>query len=200
MTATISDHRRRKLGWTPYAWLIYLVFYIASPALNNGTWRDWAWTLGTVAVFLPLYFEGFRSTGRRLLVIVWIIHGLGVAAAAVNPGGSCFFIYAAAFLGFTGPPPKALRWLGAMLLVTGIEAYLLPWPLWVWIPAIVVSAVVSYACFGRKRCEPAYPRTRPASSATRSRCGPFSANSSNHARRRATVQESRSNVIGVLTT
>ena len=52
MTSTISDHRRRKLGWTPYAWLIYLVFYIAAPAFNNGTWRDWAWTLGTVAVLL----------------------------------------------------------------------------------------------------------------------------------------------------
>jgi two-component system sensor histidine kinase DesK len=142
VTSTISDHRRRKLGWTPYAWLIYLVFYIAAPAFNNGTWRDWAWTLGTVAVFLPLYFAGFRTSGRRLLVIAWIIHGLGLAAVAVNPGGSCFFIYAAAFLGFTGPPPKALRWLGAMLLVTGIEAYLLPWPIWVWIPAIVVSAVV----------------------------------------------------------
>ena len=61
-------------------------------------------TLGTVAVFLPLYFAGFRTSGRRLLVIAWIIHGLGLVAVAVNPGGSCFFIYAAAFLGFTDPP------------------------------------------------------------------------------------------------
>ena len=52
MSATVGDHRRRKLGWTPYAWLIYLVFYIASPAFNNGTWRDWAWTLGTVSYYL----------------------------------------------------------------------------------------------------------------------------------------------------
>ena len=67
MSATVGDHRRRKLGWTPYAWLIYLVFYIASPAFNNGTWRDWAWTLGTVAVFLPLAFV--RPDGGYVVVV-----------------------------------------------------------------------------------------------------------------------------------
>jgi len=142
MNVTAMDEKRRKLGWTPYAWLIYLLFYLATPVVNHGGLRDWAWTLGTVAVFLPLYFRGFRSRGRRLLVIAWTIHAIGLASVWVNPAGSCFFIYAAAFLGFSGSPRTAFRWLVLMLAVVAVEALLLPWPLWAWLPAIVVSAVV----------------------------------------------------------
>lgn len=142
MTATLRDHRRRKLGWTPYAWLVYLLFFIAHPALNDGTWREWAWTLGAVAAFLPLYLAGFQSGGRRLLVIAWTIHVLGVLAVAGNPAASCFFVYAAAFLGFTGPSRSAFRWLAVMLAVIAVEAVLLSWPPWVWLPGLVISAVI----------------------------------------------------------
>ena len=136
------DNPRRDLGWTPYAWLVYLLFYLATPVVNGGGLRDWAWTLGAVAVFLPLYFRGFRSRGRKLLLIAWAIHAIGLVTVSVNPSGSCFFIYAAAFLGFCGPPRIAFRWLVVMLAVVTVEALLLPWPLWAWLPAFVVSGVV----------------------------------------------------------
>ena len=75
-------------------------------------------------------------------MIAWAIHAIGLVTVSVNPSGSCFFIYAAAFLGFCGPPRIAFRWLVVMLAVVTVEALLLPWPLWAWLPAFVVSGVV----------------------------------------------------------
>ncbi len=44
MRVRAMDNPRRDLGWTPYAWLIYLLFYLASPVVNGGGLREWAWT------------------------------------------------------------------------------------------------------------------------------------------------------------
>ena len=145
MNVALGGRGRRTLGWTPFAWLIYLVYFFAPLVVGHPTTREVLWSLAAVAVFLPLYFAGFRSVrsgGRRLLAIAWAIHGLALAIVPVNPAGVCFFIYATAFLGFASRPRVAVRWLILMLLSMAAQALLLDVHGWTWLPALAVAGVV----------------------------------------------------------
>src|SRR5438876_76675 len=104
-----------KNEWTDYVWLIYLAFFIAYPALKpQATPLEWIATIVAVAVFLPIYFRGFRVGGRAEIPIIAAITLLGVIYWPFNPGAGAFFIYAAAFAARIGPGRAAVR---AILLI-----------------------------------------------------------------------------------
>ncbi len=141
----VSSERQRRLthlGWTPYAWLLYLAFYIVYPLAAHATMRDWVLSGLALAAFLPLYFRGFLEEGRRLLAISGAIFVIGLLITPINPAGNCFYIYAAAFIGFSGRPRQAGMWLSFMLVVVGLDAWLLHWGPEVWVPTLIVSGVV----------------------------------------------------------
>jgi two-component system sensor histidine kinase DesK len=142
MKIRLSEREQRDLGWTPFAWLVYLIFYFVPLVTGEPTTRDVVWSLVAVAVFLPLYFEAFRSRGTRQLVIAWAIHGIGLAISPINSTGACFFIYAVAFLGFAKPPREAFLSLALMLVSMTAEALWLGTPAWGWLPALAIAAVV----------------------------------------------------------
>ena len=142
MKIRLNERDVRDLGWAPFAWLVYLVFYFVPLVAGHPTTRQVVWSLVAVAVFLPLYFEGFRSRGPRQLAIAWAIHGIGLAIVPINPAGACFFIYAIAFLGFAAPPRQAFAWLGLMLVSLTAQALWLRTPGWGWLPVLAVGAVV----------------------------------------------------------
>ena len=57
-----------ELGWTPYAWLVYLaIFWMGALIPPPTPTRVGLTVLGTV-VFLPLYFWGYWQHGRRQLL------------------------------------------------------------------------------------------------------------------------------------
>src|SRR5687767_11645151 len=91
---------RSSLGWTPYAWLVYLVPFLLMPAIPGGPaeGRWWATAVATAA-FLPAYFRAFWERGARLLALVAVQTALGAAFARSNPGAVVFFVYAASFAG-----------------------------------------------------------------------------------------------------
>jgi two-component system sensor histidine kinase DesK len=130
------------LGWTPYVWLIYLFYLVIFPYLGRGPSYTWLVTGAAAAIFLPLYFYGHWVTGRRLLVVVIAIASIGAVITPINPGGSVFFIYAAAFLGETGPPRVASVRLAILLALMMVEALVLEWPVRVWLPGLVVGGAV----------------------------------------------------------
>jgi two-component system, NarL family, sensor histidine kinase DesK len=142
MTNRSSERDVRDVGWTPFAWLVYLLFYFVPLITGHPTTREVVWSLVAVAVFLPLYFEAFRSRGRRQLAIAWAIHGIALAVVPINPAGASFFIYAVAFLGFATPPREAFRWLALMLALMTAQALWLGTPDWGWLPALAIAAVV----------------------------------------------------------
>ena len=133
---------RRGLGWPKYAWLTYLVFYFAYLLLTPATLRDWVFSALAVIVFLPLYLRGFNVTGRPLLVIATSIYLLGAAVMPINPGANCFFVYAIAFVAFAGSPRRAVRWLIGMLAGVLLQAWAFGWPPAIWVPTLLVGAVV----------------------------------------------------------
>jgi two-component system sensor histidine kinase DesK len=145
VNVTSGDRDRRNFGWTPFAWLVYLVFFFAPLVVGDPTAREVVWSLVAVAVFLPLYVAAFRSVpsgGTRLLAIAWAIHGIALAVVPVNPAGVCFFIYGTTFLGFASRPRVAVRWLILMLGSMAAQAWLLQLPGWTWLPALAVAGVV----------------------------------------------------------
>ncbi|HET6319433.1 MAG TPA: hypothetical protein VFG86_23490, partial [Chloroflexota bacterium] len=116
------------MGWTRYAWLVYLAFFFAYPVMAKSPPHVWVVSLLAVAAFLPLYLRGFQEEGRRLLAISWAIFTIGALVCNVNPAGNCFFIYATAFIGFAGHPRLAAVWLAVMLAAAALTMWLLAWP------------------------------------------------------------------------
>lgn len=66
-----------ELGWTPWAWLIYLVPFVAAPFYINEVAPHRAATLLGSATFLVLYFAAYWNRGTRLLLIISAIVALG---------------------------------------------------------------------------------------------------------------------------
>ena len=130
------------VGWTPFAWLIYLSLYVVYAVALARSPLDWAIDGLVLAVFFALYFRGFWLKGTQLLVVVFALVALGVFASLRNPGGSVFFVYGAAFLGSAARPPLAARWLGLVVGTIGIEAWLAPLPAQTWIPGVVFSLLI----------------------------------------------------------
>jgi two-component system sensor histidine kinase DesK len=129
------------LGWTPYAWLVYLTFFIVYAVWTNSP-RAWLIDGPALALFLALYFRGFWLHGRALLPIIFGIVAIGIVTAPRNPGASCFFIFAAGFVGETGRPTIAVRWLLVILAITAAETLALSLPPSFWVPAVVISILV----------------------------------------------------------
>ncbi len=128
-------------GWTPYAWLVYLAFFLAYP-IFEGRWSSWLLAIACVSAFLPLYFWGYWLQGKKVLMPMAGIAALGMLAAKWNPGASVFFVYSAAFVGELGEPAVGLRYLGAVVALAGGEAWLLGLSVNFWIPAILFAALI----------------------------------------------------------
>jgi len=131
------------LGWTPYAWLVYLAIFWFEPVFSsNTTARDWALTALGTAIFLPLYFWGYWLSGRRALIPAALITLLGILYAPINFGSSVFFVYAAAYLGCAGSAGFAFRMLLIVAAIPPIQAWFMDLPPWFWIPGTVFSLLV----------------------------------------------------------
>lgn len=132
-----------EVGWTPYAWLIYLLIVpfvafiegIRSPA-------KWAAILAGMLVLLVLYFWGYWVSGRKLLWIILAITLLGIGYGPFDAGASVYFVYAASFVAFTGSPGFAFRLLLVLVAVIGLESWILHLRPEFWISGIVFSLLV----------------------------------------------------------
>ena len=134
--------RDSPVGWLPYSWLIYLGVFVVYPIVLGASLLTWtAYGVG-LGVFLVLYFRGFWLKGPRLAPIIAGITAIGLVLIPWNPGASVFFVYAAGFVGDTGRPGVALRWLGAILFVLVVETLLLSLPMAAWIPGVVIALMV----------------------------------------------------------
>jgi two-component system sensor histidine kinase DesK len=147
------DH---ELGWTPFAWLIYIVPFAVTPLLVPRFRTPLGWTLYIVAtlVFLALYFRGYWARGRELIMVSGATVAMGIAFWPVSPGAGALFIYAAAMLGQLPSSRNAIRGIGAITLITIAEALLLhlrienaSWPV---VFTVIVGAInVHFAQVGR---------------------------------------------------
>jgi two-component system sensor histidine kinase DesK len=135
--------KNRDVGWTPYAWLVYLASVPLYPYLAGVTSRRfWALTILGMVALLALYFRGYWVQGTRLLWIVAGITLLGIVYSPTNAGASVYFIYAASFVAYTGESGFAIRILPIILLLIGLETWVFHLQPYFWIPALVFSALI----------------------------------------------------------
>jgi two-component system sensor histidine kinase DesK len=130
------------LGWTPYAWLVYVSLFVAYAAARNDSAADWLVDGAALLVFLALYFRAFWLSGAAQLGAAFAIVALGALMVPRNVGAVTFFIYGAGFLGTAARPAPAMRWLGLIVAILAVEAWLLSLPPQAWIPGIVFSLLV----------------------------------------------------------
>jgi two-component system sensor histidine kinase DesK len=134
------------LGWTPYAWLIYLSMFVVQPIASTraGEAPLWLWPITTlgVIVFLISYVLGYRPPHRRLPYVALLQTGLGVAFAPINVGSAVFFVYATSFGAQVQDRRLALR---LILIITGVgalTAYVTRAPTFFWISTVVLAPLI----------------------------------------------------------
>jgi two-component system sensor histidine kinase DesK len=133
----------KEIGWTPYAWLVYLMFVPLYPFFSReGSPSRWMANCAGMAVFLVLYFWGYWLKGRKLLWVILAITLLGAGFAPFNPGASVYFVYAAAFLCYTGEAGFAYRLLMILLVLIGLESWIAHLPPNFWISAPLFTLLV----------------------------------------------------------
>lgn len=143
-------------GWTPYLWVVYLVFFFIDPILNRWAWRGWLAVAAAVAVFFVLYFSGYWYKGWRLVLNIAGLTALGLIFMPVNMGAGVFFIYATAFVPFVkdGELGFSIRLLAVIQAALLLELWLkhLPPYIWVWtlVFNIIIFAVNIHYCQRRR--------------------------------------------------
>lgn len=112
------------LGWTPYAWLIYVVPFVLTPlySARHADAEGWALHLGATLIFLVLYFRSFWVRGRELVLVAAATVVMGVALWPVSHAAGAFFIYGASMIGELDPARSAMRGVLGIALLTTIEA------------------------------------------------------------------------------
>jgi two-component system sensor histidine kinase DesK len=133
--------KNRELGWTPYAWLVYLPLWVI-PAWFDATCGMRLLVVAGIVAFLPLYFWAYWLEGRRKLWAVAGITLLGCVCLPWNPGATVFFVYAATFIGYAAEPRIAYRYLAGLLCIIAAESWALRIEASYWIAAIVFSALL----------------------------------------------------------
>lgn len=133
-------------GWTPYAWLFYLVSFMIEPAFRINAGRAGPLYLGVtalgLAVFLWTYFRAYRVRGLKLVPLVAIQTLLGIGFATINIGSSVFFVYAAATAAQLDRVRDAGRAVILIALLGGATAYVTQPPFFFWIVAIGITLLV----------------------------------------------------------
>ncbi len=123
--------RNDYLGWTPYAWLIYLPAFFVQPILDRSALRAILVAAASV-VFLFTYFRGYWVRDRELLPLILVQTALGAAFTPINTGAYVLFIYAASFAAQLEDTAGAIRWV-LLVYVTGLLAgWLSHAPIYYW--------------------------------------------------------------------
>jgi two-component system sensor histidine kinase DesK len=133
---------RPHVGWIPYLWLAYLVFfffryYFATPGLH-----EIAAIAVTLAAFLGLYFNGYWKHGWALLPNILGMLLIGTLWAPHNVGSGVFFIYAASFAAWLGPPRRAALAVAAVVASAMLVSYAIQPQLIFWFPPLLFGTLV----------------------------------------------------------
>jgi two-component system sensor histidine kinase DesK len=140
------------LGWTPWAWTVYLVPYLLTPLYISryANPAGWMFFIATSVFFLALYFRAYWVRGRELILIAAATVALGIGLWPLTPAGGAFFIYAGAMLGQIEPTRRAFQYVGVIAAIIALEAWLIDksWynAIWPFFFTILVGAINIHFC------------------------------------------------------
>ncbi len=135
----------KALGWTPYAWLIYLPTFLIDPITRTfdgaASAGYWLLTIGALLLFLASYFYGYWVSDKKLFAVISLQTTLAMAFAGINNGSFVFFIYAASFAAQLQNRQAWFAVIGIALLAAVTAAAVDAQPFF-WIGGTVITAMV----------------------------------------------------------
>jgi two-component system, NarL family, sensor histidine kinase DesK len=123
----------KDVGWTPYAWLIFLSAFFVQPLVGHSSVGWWLAYFGGALVFLMTYFRAHWVGGRQLIAMAFVQLALGVGFSAVNTGAYIFFTYSASTISRLERTRIAIA---SIIMITGLGllvAFAVKAPLYFWI-------------------------------------------------------------------
>jgi two-component system, NarL family, sensor histidine kinase DesK len=129
-------------GWVRYVWLLYSAFFFIEPIKRNqaGYWLEF---VVAYVIFLGLYFYINVLRGNLQLILIGAMYVEGLLYVPQNGSAIGIFIYVAAFLPFCiESNPIVLALFGGGTLLIALEAWLLHFSPWAWMPMVFVTLVV----------------------------------------------------------
>ena len=117
----------KTLGWTPYAWLIYILPFALTPLYRSRFNNPAGWALFTIATLVAavLYFRSYWARGRELMLLTAAMTAMGIAFWPISQGAGALFIYAAGMVGYLEPARFAVLGVTLVSMITVAEAWLL---------------------------------------------------------------------------
>ena len=115
------------LGWTPWAWTVYIVPFALTPLYIDRYATPGGWLLftGTTAAFLAMYFRSYWARGTELYLLSAAMVAMGIALWPLTHAAGAFFIYGAATLGHIEPTRRAFQIIGLIAGIVVLEAWLI---------------------------------------------------------------------------
>lgn len=140
-----------KYKYLPYINLVYLMFLFFplffNPRLDN---IHIIATLASLAVFLPLHFMSYSSSSRVAILIAATMVLLCYALLPLNYGANTYLIYGVITAAYVYKARNALIFLSIALVLMGIQAYWLKFPVVFFAAtAIMSSMLVFYTLYSR---------------------------------------------------
>jgi two-component system, NarL family, sensor histidine kinase DesK len=143
-----------QLGWMPFLLLGYLAFLFL-PTIFGGHGSDGASgvpygalgpTLGSVLIFLPLYFYAYRLSGIRTILCMLAIAMLAFVLLPINGFSNTYLIYAVAISAFLNIPlAQRVGWMTFLLAIFLAETRLVGIPLFVFALTAIISVAVFFS-------------------------------------------------------
>lgn len=131
-----------ELGWLPYGFLVYVLFLLPRPLLTHAGAAEWIATIGSICLFVILYFASFWLPARKKLFTMAGMVLLAAAMARTNSASSVFIIYAAGFAGQIGSVAFGVRIVGVLLALIALISWTLgPEPSF-WITGMVFTTLL----------------------------------------------------------
>jgi len=131
--------KNRDHGWAPYAWLVFLAFFLLQPILEHAGRTDWLITLGTTAVFVPMYFAVFWVKKPYSYLLLASMAAMGLGLWRLNVASSVFVIFCASFIPWVFCSTKrAYTALLVLLALIGADAFFFHAPGGFWAVSLIV--------------------------------------------------------------
>ena len=134
------------LGYLVFPFLPIVLSLFGDPGKWPGPVPDMLGpTLLAMAVFLPVYFAAYRTTGFRSLLCMLAMAGIGYALLPFNAFANAYTIYAVGFAAMLGGSLWVrLAWTAAMLAGLLFEIVALQYPAFVFLITLIVSVAVFF--------------------------------------------------------
>jgi two-component system sensor histidine kinase DesK len=132
----------RRIGWEPFAWLVYSLMYLFTSAMAPIPAPLKAWLLFLYAAFLLLYIGGYLVRSARILWIVLGLDAVAILGSIHNPSAAAFFIYGSAVIARGFAPRQAFLVLAGQVAIGAAASAWLGMAWWYYMPSVVISALI----------------------------------------------------------